>query len=140
MFKSCSFITRKTIFYNTKDYLLSCERPSFGTRKTIFRHALDYLKRCEGQSKGQGMLRMTHQFSRELKTLVRVKFHFMTTKLMNSLENFKVLKEHTGRLSSINGMFRVTKHAVFVAIIAKNMQALCRLHVGFMQAENLLNA
>jgi len=64
---------------------------------------------------------MTHQFSRELRTLVRRKFQRVTTKLMNSLENFKVLKEHTGRLSSINGMFKVTKHAVFVAIIAKNM-------------------
>ena len=67
------------------------------------------------------MLRMTHQFSRELRTLVRGKFQFMTTKLMNSLENFKVFKEHTGRLSSINERFRASKHAVYVCKNTKNM-------------------
>ena len=67
------------------------------------------------------MLRITREFSRELKSLVRVNYQFMTTKLVNSLENFKVLKEHTGRLSSINGRFRVSKHAVYVCKNAKNM-------------------
>ena len=134
MSKITSFYVQKMFFYNTKDYLLTHERLSFDTRKTIFRHALDYPKCCEGQSKGQGMLRMTHQFSRELRTLVRANYQFMTTKLVNSLENCRVLKEHTGRLSSTNGRFRASKHAVYVCKNAKNMQALCRLHVGFMQA------
>ena len=71
---------------------------------------------------------MTHQFSRELQTLVRGKFQRVATKLVNSLENFKVIKEHTGCLSNINGRFKVSRHAVYACENDKNLRELGQAH------------